>query len=146
MRCQDLMTSSVLTSALDDDIVECARCMRDHNVGFLPVVAPDGRLEGVVTDRDLAVRALARGLPNETPVAAVMTRRVITCRPDDELRVAEERMVDARISRVPVVGGGDRCVGVISLSDVVRVEETLRAGDVVRAITAREASPPPSLR
>ena len=146
MRCQDLMTSSVLMSAIDEGIADCARRMRDHNVGFMPVVDPHGLLEGVVTDRDLAVRALARDLPGDTPVASVMTRSVVTCGPDDELRVAEERMVRAQVSRVIVVANGGRCVGVISLSDVLRVEESMRAGDVVRAITARESSPPPSMR
>jgi CBS domain-containing protein len=112
--------------------------MKDHNIGFLPVVDVDKRVVGVITDRDLAVRVLAEGLQRETPIGQVMTRDVRVCHPDDNLQEAEWKMSTTRKSRLVVTDDDGHCLGVISLSDIAQAD-TRRAGGVLRAVTRREA-------
>jgi CBS domain-containing protein len=138
MLCRDLMKKNVARCAEELTVESCARMMRDNNVGFLPVVDGKGQVVGVVTDRDLALRVLADDLPTDTPVGEVMTREVRTCRADDDINAAELQMAAGRKSRVVVTDEG-RCVGVISLSDVAQADSGTRAGDILRAVTRREA-------
>jgi CBS domain-containing protein len=125
-----------------DTVTECARMMREQNIGFVPVVDADEQVVGVVTDRDLALRVLAEGKAGPTLVSEVMTRDVRVCHPEDRIQAAERRMAETRKSRLVVVDESGRCLGVISLSDVAQVESRRRAGGVLQAITTREAPPP----
>jgi CBS domain-containing protein len=109
-------------------------------VGFLPVLGDDDEVVGVVTDRDLVVRALALARPLDTPVAEVMTGEVMGCRPRDDLRRAEEVMVANRKSRIPILDDAGHCVGVVSLTDVAQAESARRAGEVLEGVTRREAA------
>ena len=138
------MSSVPVTVAPGDPISVCAARMREHQIGLLPVVDA-GVIVGVLTDRDLVVRALALGLPASTPAAEVMTRSVVSCSPDEELSVVSARWAEARRFRVLVEEEG-RLVGVLSLADVGRVEEPARFGGLARAVLLRDAAPPPSLR
>jgi CBS domain-containing protein len=98
--------------------------MRNLDVGPLPVV-DRGKLVGVVTDRDITIRATAEGRdPRLTPVEEVMTRDVVACREDDDVRVAAKLMQDAQLRRLLVVDGLGRLVGIVSLGDLV-----LQTGD-----------------
>lgn len=139
MRCQDVMKMGLVTCSPSDTAARAARIMRDRNLGILPVVDPaDLRLVGVVTDRDLALRILGEVRELDTEVAEVMTRDLVTCGPEDDLRVAEERMAEAGKSRILVVDEG-RCVGLISLADVGRNTRLKRAGRLLRAVASRHA-------
>ena len=142
MRCRDLMTTTVHACRESDTVKRCGELMRDERIGFVPVLDGEQHVVGVVTDRDLAIRVLAADWPPTTRVRQVMTPDVVTCRPDDEIRVAEERMTTRLVTRVPIVDSSRRCVGILSLADVFRVEESRRAGDVLRAVAARESVPP----
>jgi len=142
MLCCDVMKTVVFACHAEDAVAECARTMRDRNVGFLPVLDDDGRVIGVVTDRDLAVRILALGMAPDTPVSTVMTHEVIWCRPLDELRSAEALMAGARKSRLVVMDGEGLCAGIISLSDVAHADSLSRAGQVLSAVTRRETREP----
>ena len=142
MLCRDVMKTTVHACHEDDDVRECARAMRDHNVGFLPILDDEGRVSGILTDRDLAVRVVAEGLPADTPVTTVMTRDVRVCFPYDELRAAEDKMGAARRSRLVVIHGDGRCAGVISLSDVAQTDTRNRAGQLLYEVTRREAEAP----
>jgi CBS domain-containing protein len=113
--------------------------MRDHGVGFVPVVDGSGHVIGTVTDRDLAIRVLANESSPRMPVESVMSTRVLTCKPWDPLAHAEERMMRYKKSRIVCVDEWDRPVGVISLSDIADVERGMRSGEVLRSITQREA-------
>jgi CBS domain-containing protein len=137
MFCRDVMKTPVHTCHEDSDVRACAQAMRDHHVGFLPIVDDDGRVSGILTDRDLAVRVVAEGLPADTPVTTVMTRDVRVCSPYDELRDAEERMGAAHKSRLLVIYGDGRCAGVISLSDIAQADSRSRAGQVLYEVTRR---------
>ncbi len=137
MRCSDLMKMSVFVCGAADSAADCARVMRDRNIGFLPVVDVGARLVGVVTDRDLALRVLAEGLPATTLVGEVMTRDPIVCEPEEPLRTAEDRLVQSGRSRIVVVDDQDHCIGVIALDDIAHAETTRRAGEVLRNVTRR---------
>jgi CBS domain-containing protein len=121
-----------------ETVVAAARKMREANVGFLPVCDGGGHIVGVLTDRDIAIRVCAEAdVPSETTVESVMTADVVACRPRDELRRAEELMVQTHKSRVVVSDEDGKVVGVISLSDVATHEER-GAARVLRAVAERE--------
>lgn len=93
--------------------------MRDRDVGFVPVVDDEGRVVGVVTDRDLCTRVLANGKPGTEPIGSIMTRDVIHCRPEDDLSEAESSMARHQVRRIVVVDDDERPIGVISTGDIV---------------------------
>jgi CBS domain-containing protein len=142
MLCRDVMKKKVFVCREDDTVAQCARIMRDQNIGFVPVVDDGGLVSGVVTDRDLAVRVLADELPLEMPVGIVMTRDVRICRATDSLRVAERKMAEVKRSRLVVVDEARRCMGVISLSDVAQSDNRSHAGHVLYEVTQRKTARP----
>ena len=139
--CKDVMSKNVRTSPKDGTASSCAKIMEKENVGLLPVVNARGKVIGVVTDRDLALRVLAAGKAAKTPIGSVMTSALVTCGPEEDLHVAEDRMCKAKKSRILVLDEDGKCAGVISLSDIGRVEERPRAGQVLGSVAKREASP-----
>jgi CBS domain-containing protein len=115
-----------------------ARKMRDANVGFVPVCTADGRVIGVVTDRDLAVRVCAAERSDtRTEVAEVMSRDLVACRPTEDVSEAQELMARHQKSRLLVTDVQGRLLGVISLSDVAGSEQPL-AAETLRAVALRE--------
>jgi CBS domain-containing protein len=141
MLCRDVMKKKVFVCHATDSVDECARIMRDRNIGFLPVVDAQGLVSGLVTDRDLTVRVLAENLSLSMPVSSVMTRDVRICRATDPLRTAERRMAEIKRSRLVVVDEVGRCVGVISLSDIAQADSRAQAGHVLYAIAQRTGGP-----
>jgi CBS domain-containing protein len=139
MRCQEIMKRDVESLTPQDTTQAAARRMRDENVGFLPVCDSSGKAIGTVTDRDLALRALCDGRPATTPVGELMTREVISCRPEDDLRTAEDLMAQKHKSRIICVDGAGKVVGVISLSDIALREDGARASQTLRRVSEREA-------
>jgi CBS domain-containing protein len=130
------MTRNVHTCRESDSVATAAQRMRECNVGMLPIVDSGGRVRGLVTDRDLAVRVLGHNRTGAVPVSAVMTRAgLVTGLPNDRLRVAEDRMVAAEVGRAIVIDSKGRLVGVISLRDIARAEGRERTGEIVNAIT-----------
>lgn len=138
MRCAEIMKRDIVWCWVSDPVAFVASAMRDRGVGFMPVCDRNGEVVGAVTDRDLAIRVLASELPARIPVESVMSLRVLTCRPWDDLGLAEDRMMRHRKSRIVVVDEYNRPVGVISLSDVADVERGARGGEVLRAVAQRE--------
>jgi CBS domain-containing protein len=139
-RAVDVMKRDVVSVRPDAPASEVARLMRDEDVGFVPVCRADGKALGVVTDRDLALRAIADGRDRSMPVRELMSREVIACAPGDELARAGELMATHRKSRLPVCDACDLVVGVISLSDVAEREGPAAAGKALHRISARETS------
>jgi CBS domain-containing protein len=139
MKCEQIMKRAVECVSPDDTVQTAAERMRDENLGFLPVCDADGRVIGTVTDRDLAIRVLAEGGSASTAVNDVLTREVIACRPEDDLREAEELMSKRRKSRVMCLDTRGRLVGVISLSDIAQLDSGSRATQTLRHVTEREA-------
>jgi CBS domain-containing protein len=143
MKCQDLMTLDLRWVRDKAPILDAAVAMRDSSIGFLPVIDEAGALVGVLTDRDLVTRAMARNLPPATtPVSEVMSPKPVVCLEEEPIERVEAVMVDNQISRLPVLGPGNRVVGVISLTDVVirrRGGEALRTA---RGVLARDGAGP----
>jgi CBS domain-containing protein len=137
MRCEELMKRDVESISPDGTVEQAARTMRDANVGFLPVCGRDKKVLGTLTDRDIAVRVVAAGRPPSTKVSDAMTRDLVACRPDDDLSRAVEQMSRHQKSRIAVIDGDDRLIGVISLSDVARAAEE-QGARALRDITERE--------
>lgn len=132
MRAGEVMTTDVVTVRPDATVRQAASMMDDLNVGALPVC--DGRrLVGIITDRDITVRATADGMqPDRTPVHAVMTDDVCWCFAGDPVEKIEHAMAERQIRRMPVVDSAKRLVGMITLGDLATdrapgTENTLRS-------------------
>ena len=118
MKVAELMTQGPRTITPDQSIEQAAKLMDELDVGILPVCERD-KLVGVVTDRDITVRATAQGSPSSsTPVSDVMTQNVRCVDQDDDTADAEELMAAAQIRRVPVIDADRRLVGILSLGDL----------------------------
>jgi CBS domain-containing protein len=120
MKANEIMTPTPATVTPEASSQEAARLMERHDCGSLPVVDGSGRLCGVVTDRDLAVRGVAQGKAPDTPVRELMTATVYSVRPEDDLDRVEELMAREQIRRVPVVDHQGCCVGVVAQADLAR--------------------------
>lgn len=113
----DVMTRDVAVLSPVDTIQDAALLMDELNVGAVPVC--DGqRLLGVITDRDIAVRAVAAGQRPDTPIAEVMSEPVHWCYEDQPLEELMEQMQEAQLRRIPVIDHDKRLVGIISLGDL----------------------------
>jgi CBS domain-containing protein len=143
MRCIDIMKTHVQTVLANDSILGAAKKMALANVGFLPVSDGSGKLLGTITDRDITIRAVAKGRsPAECSVGEVMSRDIVSCRPGDALATAEQLMAQTQKSRLVVTNEGGRLVGVISLSDIAENEPSRRVARTLREVAAREAPRP----
>ena len=142
-RCASVMKTVPQSVNADDPIRLAAEIMSAANIGFLPVCDDGGKVVGTVTDRDIVVRAIARGLdPALARVTEVMSRDVVACRPDDELTLAEQFMANYQVSRLVITDDDGILEGVISLSDIAEHEPARRAARTLRAVAAREAPRP----
>lgn len=127
---QEVMTRDVQTISTQDSVQRAAQLMDELNVGAIPVV-DDGRLVGMITDRDITVRSVAVGQdPASTRVNDVMSTDVRTCTVDQGVEDVLAQMADVQIRRVPVADGNGQVIGIVSLGDVVtkapvEVEQTL---------------------
>jgi CBS domain-containing protein len=119
--------------------VAAAARMREQNIGFLPVCDDGMQVLGTVTDRDIAIRIVAERLPADTPVEQIMTREVVACYPEDDVEVAKELMADHRKSRIMCVDDAGSLIGVISLSDIAKLEGD-GAARILREVSRREVS------
>jgi CBS domain-containing protein len=140
MKCFELMKTQVECCDMADSIVLVAEAMRERKIGFLPVCDANGAVVGTITDRDLVLRVLAeRRDPGGVVVGDVMTSEVVSCAPEDELSVAELLMSQYKKSRIVCVDDRGRPLGVISLSDVARVETQAKSAAILRSVAQREA-------
>ncbi len=113
----EVMTQECLVVAPEQTIAEAAMLMRDKDVGSL-AVGSDDRLVGMLTDRDIAVRATAQNKGPETPIREVMSDRVKYCFDDEDVEEIAQNMADLQVRRLPVVNRDKRLVGFISLSNI----------------------------
>jgi CBS domain-containing protein len=112
----EVMSTDVQTISPDDTIEEAAQEMRDGDFGLVPVVE-DEELIGVITDRDIAIRAVAEGKDSGTPVREVMSEGVVWASEDDSIEDAARIMSDNQIRRLPIVDEEQHLVGIVSLGD-----------------------------
>jgi CBS domain-containing protein len=135
----DVMTPLPECCIPDDSIIEVARVMEAHDVGIVPIVESQEsrRVVGVVTDRDIVLRVVARGRdPNVVvSVREVMTPEVVSCSPEDDLAAVEELMKAHQVRRIIVVDGEGAVVGIVATADLARVAAEPELGDTVKAIS-----------
>lgn len=129
----EVMTSEVQVVQPDDTLRDAAAIMAEEDVGALPVC--DGsRLQGMITDRDIAVRAVANGRDAHTPVREVMSEDVIWCSEDDDTQEVLGRMGERQIRRIPVVDANRNLVGIVSLGDLA-IEDEENVDEALRSIS-----------
>jgi len=135
MLVREVMSSAPITCTPDDTLERVAKLMAEHDCGFIPVCR-GAELAGVVTDRDIACRAVARShAPAETPVSEVMSSPVFTVRDTDDVQVAIDRMEQRQVRRLPVLDDGGRLAGVIAPSDLAPIFASMNVSDFLLAVS-----------
>ena len=120
MQVKEVMSRRIIAISPEETVAVAARLLSQHNIGALPVCSRDGRLRGMVTDRDIVLRCIAAEEdPAQTMVRDIMTRNCATVAPGDDCREATRLMSTQQVRRLPVVEKG-KLVGVISLADLAR--------------------------
>jgi CBS domain-containing protein len=134
MRVAEVMTRDVRLIEPNQTIRDAARLMAEMDAGIMPVREGD-RLVGMITDRDIAVRAVAQGRGPDTAVREVMTDEVKYCYDDDDTNDVARNMADIQVRRLPVLTREKRLVGIISLGDMALSDEAGKAGEAVAGIS-----------
>ncbi|HLL29931.1 MAG TPA: CBS domain-containing protein [Allosphingosinicella sp.] len=135
MKVAEFMTQQVETVTPDQPIQEAAQFMLRADAGAMPV-SEDDKLVGMVTDRDITVRAVAEGRGPDTPVRDVMTEDLVYCFDDDEVEEVAIKMSDAQVRRMPVLSRkGETLVGIVSLGDISRSDQSEAAAVALDGIT-----------
>ena len=135
MRVSDAMTRDVRVASPGQTIRDVAKIMDEIDAGSVPVGEND-RLIGMITDRDIAVRAVAEGKGPDTPVREVMSTEIKYCYEDEDLEHVARNMADIKVRRLPVVSREKRLVGIVSLGDLARKDGPGKsAGKTVKAVS-----------
>lgn len=134
MRVSEAMTRDVRLARPDQSIADAAKLMAELDTGVLPV-ATDERLVGMITDRDIAIRAVAQGRAPDTRVQDVMTRDVKYCYEDEDVDAVVRNMSDIQIRRLPVMSRDKRLVGIIALGDIATTGMARKAGKALEGVS-----------
>lgn len=132
MQVSECMTRDVQVASPDDTIQNAAQIMDRIDAGVLPV-GQDDRLVGMITDRDIAIRAVAKGRECDTPVREAMSSEVMYCYADDDAEEVLQNMGDQQLRRMPVVDRDKRLVGIVSIGDLAKEDER-DTGEALREI------------
>ncbi|MET0292456.1 MAG: CBS domain-containing protein [Steroidobacteraceae bacterium] len=136
MEVREIMSRDVRIAGIGETLSDAAAAMADEDVGALPV-SDRGKLVGMITDRDIVVRAVALGRsPSETVVGDVMSEEALYCFEDEDVEEAARNMSELKIRRLPVLNRAKRLVGILALADVARHVDTPDAGEVLQDISA----------
>jgi CBS domain-containing protein len=131
----DLMTSNPSTIEPDKTVADAAKLMRDEDAGLIPIVEGQ-KLAGTITDRDIAIRVVAEGKdPQSSTVRDVMTSRLVTVDPDQDLDEALRLMAEHQVRRLPVVEEDGRLVGIVAQADIAKHTSDEQTGEVVQQIS-----------
>jgi CBS domain-containing protein len=134
-RIREIMTSNPSTIEPDKTVVDAARIMKQEDAGVVPVTE-NGRLTGMVTDRDIAIRVVAEGKdPQSTTVQEVASKNLVTLDPEQNLDEALRLMAQHQVRRLPVVEEDGRLVGIVAQADVARQGDDTQTGQVVQEIS-----------
>ncbi|HEY3183189.1 MAG TPA: CBS domain-containing protein [Gaiellaceae bacterium] len=131
---QELMTKNPRTVTADATIAEAAKIMRDEDAGVVPIVEGD-QLVGVITDRDIAIRAVAEGKDGQTKVRDIASQDLVTIDPQQDLDEALRLMAQHQVRRLPVVEEDGKLVGIVAQADVAKAGDDARTGEVVEQIS-----------
>ena len=134
MKVQEAMTPDVRIARPDQSICEAARMMAECDAGVLPV-GEDDHLVGVITDRDIAIRAVAEGKSPETSVREVMSKEVLYCFEDEDTEDVARNMGDNKVRRLPVLNRSKRLVGIVSIGDLALSNDLDTTGEALADIS-----------
>ncbi|HEX5704787.1 MAG TPA: CBS domain-containing protein [Pyrinomonadaceae bacterium] len=142
MTCSEVMTKNPKTCAPTDFVEKAAQLMKSEDVGPIPIVGSDGKLEGIITDRDIVLNVVAEGQdPKTTKIADVMSTDLITCTAEGDIEETLELMEDNQVRRIPVVDASGRLVGIISQADIAtRLDDSEKTAELVEDISKAAAS------
>jgi len=136
MRCSEIMTRDVRVASPEMSLRDVGAMMREGDMGAVPVV-DGGKLVGIVTDRDIVVRAVAEGRDPSTPVAEAMTSEIFSVRADDFVFEAIRLMGDKQIRRIPVVTESSELAGIISMADIaLEIEDQREIAEALEEISS----------
>ena len=138
MKIADAMTRDVHVANPDQSIREAAQLMADLDAGALPVGEQD-RLVGMITDRDIAIRAVAWGKAPNTRIREIMTTEVKYCFEDQEVGAVARKMANIQVRRLPVVNRDKRLVGIIAIGDIAAAADSELVGEAVSGISDPDA-------
>lgn len=120
MKVQEIMSKNVVYLKPEESVADAASVLARHHIGMLPVCSSDGKICGIVTDRDIVLRCIAcESSPAETSLREIMTRGIVSVSPDADVREAIQNMSSQQVRRLPVVEA-NQVVGILSLSDLAR--------------------------
>jgi len=134
MKVSEVMTRDVQTVRPDSTAQEAASFMLSEDAGSMPVSDGD-RLIGMITDRDIAIRGVAKGHGPDTPVRELMTDQVISIRADDDVEEAATKMSQAQVRRLPVIDENERLCGIVSLGDLAREADDECAEEALEGVS-----------
>ena len=138
-KCSEVMTKNPVCCLPDDLVTKAADLMKNEHIGSIPVIENEEtkKLIGIVTDRDLTIRIVAEGLDAKTTkVETVMTRKLITCRAEDDLQKALDAMSENQLRRIPIVDDDNKILGIIAQADVAtRVDHPKKTAAMVKEIS-----------
>jgi len=135
MKIRDFMTTEIETVTADQTVKEAAGFMLRADTGSIPV-CDEGKIIGMITDRDIAVRGVAEGLGPNTRVRELMSEDVVCARDDDEVSTVAQRMSEAQVRRLPVLNADGNLVGIVSLGDLSREASDVAASRALEGISA----------
>lgn len=134
MKIREIMSTEVRLASPDETIQKAAQMMADADAGILPIGESD-RLVGMITDRDIAVRAVAKGLdPQTTRVRDIMSAQVRYCYDDEDVNHVVQNMAELQVRRLPVVNRDKRLVGIVSIGDIATSDKPVKVGAAMRGI------------
>jgi predicted transcriptional regulator len=135
MKINEIMTKSMVLANANDSLRDTAQMMRDNDIGALPVMS-DSALKGIITDRDIVIRAVAEGLnPSDTPVSRVMSSQVLTCDADDDVRDAISLMKEKKVRRLVILDRSGNPAGMLSLGDIAAHENIKLAAETLKKVS-----------
>ena len=138
-RCREIMTGNVKTASREMSLQEVARLMREGDMGAMPVVE-DNKLVGIVTDRDIVVRAIAEGKDVSTKIGDVMTTEIFSVKPDDFVFEAIRLMGDKQVRRIPVIAENGELAGIIAMADIaLEMEDEREIAETLEEISSGSA-------
>jgi CBS domain-containing protein len=142
-KCNEVMTKNPVCCLPNDMVAKVAKLMKRKNVGSIPVIENEKtrKLVGIVTDRDLTLRIVAKELDaKSTKVEEVMTRKLVTCRAEDDLQKALDAMSEHQLRRIPVVDKDNKILGIIAQADVAtRADRPKKTAAMVKEISRSNA-------
>lgn len=133
MKVREAMTPDVKVVSPKQTIYDAAKMMAECDAGSLPVGEND-RLVGMITDRDIVIRAVAQRLSPETPVRDIMSQEILYCFEDEDIAHVADNMGEQKVRRLPVLNREKRLVGIVSIGDVSRKADTSKAGKALAQI------------